>query len=533
MSPTGNDRASIQRWFGPLWLIFACMICRPLRAAPPALHVGSITIRTDDVYSDEETSRGSLFRLADKLHVETRPEVIRKFLLFHEGDVYEPARLLETERNLRALGFIRSVSIVSELPHDGVVDVVVETADAWSLQPGTNAGSRGGVSTFGFDLTDSNIGGTGASASVSYDQGVDRSRMAFDLNDPAFVRPYLRARATYARNSDGFEQRLAIGQPFYSIATRRSANFSYVSFRRDDRLYQSGRISSVLSRDHRELNASWAAAIRAGPDSATRLGLGFRMVDDRFRDGFGSMRPPRSFRYLVLNLSRAESRFVTWNFVDEDLRFQDFNLGKEFSLEAAVSPQAAGVERTSEFVRAIVSRGDVWGDRAFFVTRASFESRLDHGLQNSIGSLSERFVRRWETKIPQTFVARLLINEGKNLDPEIQYAADGRSGLRGYRLHAFEGSGNLIFNVEQRVFLGHELLQFVSPGAVAFFDAGKASDHSLFSTAGLKSDIGVGIRLGLPRTQGNLIRIDIAFPLQRDPLGRRGPIISFSSSQAF
>ena len=49
----------------------------------------------------------------------------------------------------------------------------------------------------------------------------------------------------------------------------------------------------------------------------------------------------------------------------------------------------------------------------------------------------------------------------------------------------------------------------------------------------LKTDIGVGIRVGLPRTPKNLLRIDFAYALNRDPLGRRGFIVSFSSGQAF
>ena len=68
-----------------------------------ALRVGKITIEPLDVYSRAEENRGSFYRLADRLHIETHRNVIAKFLLFHEGDVYQPARLEETERNLRAL----------------------------------------------------------------------------------------------------------------------------------------------------------------------------------------------------------------------------------------------------------------------------------------------------------------------------------------------------------------------------------------------------------------------------------------------
>jgi outer membrane translocation and assembly module TamA len=115
----------------------------------------------------------------------------------------------------------------------------------------------------------------------------------------------------------------------------------------------------------------------------------------------------------------------------------------------------------------------------------------------------------------------------------VQFFADGASGLRGYRLHSFAGDRNLIVNLEQRLFLGRELLQIVSPGVVAFMDVGSATNRSFLSGSQWKSDVGVGIRLGLPRTPRNLLRIDFAYPLNANLSGSRHFLVSFSSSQAF
>ena len=87
--------------------------------------------------------------------------------------------------------------------------------------------------------------------------------------------------------------------------------------------------------------------------------------------------------------------------------------------------------------------------------------------------------------------------------------------------------------LEERFYLGQEVLQLASPAIVAFIDAGNASDGGLTSLMSLKTDVGFGIRVGLPRTPKNLLRIDFAYALNRDPLGRRGFLVSFSSGQAF
>ena len=90
-----------------------------------------------------------------------------------------------------------------------------------------------------------------------------------------------------------------------------------------------------------------------------------------------------------------------------------------------------------------------------------------------------------------------------------------------------------MFNLEDRVYLGREILQLVSPAVVAFIDSGNATYRGISDLMRLKTDVGIGIRVGLPRTPKNLLRIDFAYALNRDPLGRRGWTVSFSSGQAF
>ncbi|HEY0591308.1 MAG TPA: hypothetical protein VGF40_06050, partial [Thermoanaerobaculia bacterium] len=109
---------------------------------------------------------------------------------------------------------------------------------------------------------------------------------------------------------------------------------------------------------------------------------------------------------------------------------------------------------------------------------------------------------------------------------------DGETGLRGYRLHAFEGDRVAILNLEHRIFLGRELWHVLSPGAAAFVDAGLAGS-ALTGWGHAKTDVGVGLRLGLSRAPRNLFRLDVAYALDPDPRGERGFVVSFSSGQAF
>lgn len=521
-----------------LWLVLCAAHTLPILADDP-VRIGTITIETQDVYSSQEAARGNLYRLTDKLHRETRPSVIRNLLLFREGDPYVAERLAETERNLRSLGFLKAASVIAGPPHDGLIDVVVRTQDGWSLEPGTEAGSKGGVSTFGFSLTDSNLAGLGRHASISFHRGVDRSRAAIEYRDPSFLRPYWQARMTYAQNSDGFERRVSLGPPFYSLAQHWSYRVSFDDVRQDDRLYGQGRITEQFSHQRRQALASTGYALVANDQRALRLFGGVRFVSDTFSPSETfrvTTIPPvdRAFRYLFFRLERAENRFIKLNYVNRDVRYEDFNLGHLSSIEGAISPRAFGLDRTTGFVRIADSVGGWMDDgNAFILPSASFESRIDHGFRNAIFTTSVRYVRRVDGPLPRTVVARVLVNAGWNLDREVQFFADGGEGLRGYRLHSFAGSRNLIINLEQRLYLGGEFLQLLSPGIVVFVDGGKATNGNLFRASGFKADVGAGIRLGLPRSPKNLIRIDAAYALSPDVRGKRGVLISFSSGQAF
>lgn len=511
----------------------------PAAAQTSALRIGVITIRALDVYSADEEAHGRFYRLADKLHVETRTRVIRKFLLFAEGDPLVPARLEETERNLRALPFLKSASVITQTPHDGVVEVIVTTQDAWSLEPESSGGSTGGSGTYGVAVMDNNLIGLGRQLSLGFDHGVDRNRAALDYRDPAFIAPYFRLRLTEARSSDGHEHRLALGRPFFSFSDPWANDFQALDLVRRERLYADGLVSSEFRQEHQELVAAWGVALRPGDARADRIVFGLHAIDDRFGSPLQFQQPDsaalpadRRFRYLFARYTHDTNDFIKLDYIDRDSRYQDFNLGRSFSAEAAISPAALGLPRTTGFLRITDSAGQRVDESSFVLASMAAETRLDRGLENTILSGSARFIRRTGQPWPRATVGRIAFNRGWRLDRDVQFFADGATGLRGYRLHSFEGDRSLLVNLEERVYLGRELLQLVSPAVAVFVDSGFATDRNPWRTAP-KTDAGFGLRIGLPRSPRNLLRLDLAYALTPDARGKRGLLISFASGQAF
>ena len=78
-------------------------------------------------------SPGSLERLLNSTHVNTNESIIRKYLLFHEGDTISPLRLADNERVIRQLPFINDARILVIPVSSETADIVIITKDVYSL----------------------------------------------------------------------------------------------------------------------------------------------------------------------------------------------------------------------------------------------------------------------------------------------------------------------------------------------------------------------------------------------------------------
>ena len=80
--------------------------------------IDSIEVRQLPIFDEEPGAKHqALYRLADQLHIDTRDSVIESQLLFRTGDLVSQRKIVETERNLRDLRYIREPSVrASQLP---------------------------------------------------------------------------------------------------------------------------------------------------------------------------------------------------------------------------------------------------------------------------------------------------------------------------------------------------------------------------------------------------------------------------------
>ena len=508
----------------------------PLRAEEPR-EIRQIRIVSENVFEDAETS--VLARLADAIHGVTRPEVIRRELLFSEGEDLDPAKLAETERNLRALDLFRSVKIRVEPVAGNQVDVVVHTRDGWTTQLSGSLGRSGGGNKFRAEIQENNLLGFGKSLSVSFASNPDRDTRAIAYEDPQFLGRRLTLDVLYASMSDGDRRRFALTRPFRSLETKSGGAAIYEEVQQSTRIYAGGSEIAQFESDTRLLELSAGKRILA--DSIrpiARLTAGYRREEAKFafEEGLANALPDeRRFGFFFGRLDLLDPRFVVEQGIYTFSRDEDFDIGSRLSFELGYSPRLLGAEERF-FGRLQLARGMSFPS-GFLVGSLSARTRAFAGgsLEHSIAEGSLLAVWRPVKNVPQTVVARALLSWGDRLDRDVQLAADGANGLRGYRLHAFTGDRRLLVNVEDRIRITREIAHLFEIGAAAFVDAGYAwPEGSPLRLSDLRADAGVGLRIALPRAPSlGLFRMDLAYALKPDLRGRRGWLVSFSSAQAF
>lgn len=493
--------------------------------------VSDIEIRVEDVFEDEgKTPEEWPYRLGNQLHIETKEEVIRRELLFRAGEPLDPEAIAQTERNLRALPFIREARIETLAPdEEGRTRVRVVVSDSWSTRPQGKLVKVGDEWLWGVGLSEVNLFGRGKQLAAGYDVNLDREETYVFFRDPRLLGSRVALAAFGSSASDGHNVSLGAARPFYSLDTLWSFQASAEDFDRLDPIYQDGERVEQLRHLRTAFELSGARAVHRTSTSALRLHLVYQFTDDLVETDM------RQFGILQLGVSSVTHAFRKYTHVNRFERTEDVNLGNEAWAFAGVSTPALGGEPgTSYFWNLSERRGIPLNDQGFLFGLASWNARHRDGeLQNSIA----RFRLNWVHKLSlrRVVLAKADFLYGTNLDPEVQLRLGAESGLRGYPVRQFNGNRSLLFSAEGRWFLVDDVLRLVSIGVAAYVESGFAwPEPSPIALHDLHSDVGVSLLLGANRVSASSpgVRVDLAYAL--NPIEGRGRwLLSAGSSLGF
>lgn len=487
--------------------------------------IGNIIIHNGNIFDLDNPAEDKWFyQLANRIHVRTRPNVIRQQLLFKPGDPFSSRLLEESERILRTNRYIQEASIRPLRVENGIVDVEVSTADTWTLTPDLSFGRKGGKNRTGFGFHERNLLGTGIHIGLAYRSDVDRDSKSVNYLDTHLGDSWYSLSASYADNSDGYSKVFSINKPFYSLDSTDSRGLSLYDTDQIESLYDRGEILADYRhriRQH-ELHFGWSKGLNAGWTRRYTAGLVYDEHD--FSPVADSTAPisivpeDRKLVYPFIGFELMEDEFEKTENVDQINRVEDRYLGTIFRARLGYSSTAFSAGQNEWLASAYVRTGLGDFESNSVLLAGSFDTRWDSGtLKNLSVRSSARYYKRQSEK--RLFYVELAGVYGHNLDVDNQLYLGGENGLRGYPLRYQAGDKSALLTFEQRYFTDWYPFRLFRVGGAIFFDAGRTWGTSPVSSEslGVLKDVGIGLRFGNTRVGVNdIVHVDLAFPLDGD-----------------
>ncbi len=484
--------------------------------------IGSVTIIANNIFNlDDPLEDRRLFRLANKLHIRSRQELIESQLLFEEGDAYLKRLLDESERILRAKRYLREATVLPIAYKDGLVDLEVNTYDVWTLNLGLGLFRSGGESDTSAGLQEYNLFGMGAHVGVRYESNVDRKTKSFEYSDDSFRQSHDQLGLVYEDSDDGFERAMSFRRPFISLDTRRSWGMSVLNGERIDSLYDRGEIAQEFKHRvqfHRAF-IGWSKGLHRRRVLRFSTGLAydshhFSATDDPLLTA-PVLPEDREYLYPFFGVELIREQFEKASNVDQINRTEDRFLGSRLQASVGYSSEKAGSTANAIHFNGAFNHGFVTLPGKTLLLRGNFGSRFEDGeLRN--GQLSGELLYHNRESEKRLFFTKLSGVLGKNLDLDNPLYLGGDSGLRGYPLRYQGGDKKLLLTIEKRYFTDWYPFRLFHIGGAVFFDAGRTwgDNPAGGPNLGLLTDVGFGLRISNVRSGiGRMIHIDLAFPL--------------------
>ncbi|MEX2132441.1 MAG: hypothetical protein WD772_13245 [Pseudohongiellaceae bacterium] len=491
----------------------------------PSSQVGEIIITNLPVF-DENNSRedNDLFRWANRIHINTRPAVIRNQLLFKPGDLISSQELAENERILRRQKFASDSEIRVLQKCGEKVDLEIVTREIWTLIPGFSYHSSGGDNELSVGLRESNLLGTGQRVSVFYKSDADRDSYQLAFENPNLGNSHRVIKLQTDRNSDGNHYLAEYSLPFYALDSRSAWYLGFESTEEILTQYRFGRKITELTHlsDTAEFSRGFSAGIRDG--AVNRLSYGLRYEKQSYAPGRDLPSPADlsgdlSMAYPFLQIEHIEDNFAVGYNISQIYRAEDLHLGRRLLSSVGYAPGDAD---------RLIVQGE-YSDTLFSRPKMLLQWNADwYGRWN-------QQQKRWEDSVMkvnldfhrgQTQYRTLYLGfnatRAVNLENGKQVTLDGSNGLRGFDNHYLNGDGSVRFTAEQRIFTNYHPLQLFRLGFAAFADIGRIFGGVEDGAGRTFSDVGVGLRLAPSKSDsGKVIHIDLAYPLQADIPGGR------------
>ncbi len=510
----------------------------------------------------------------NKFHVRTRDFVIARELLLSVNEPFHTDRFEESGRNLRSLAILavaRLVVVRGSAPDR--VRILVVTKDQWSLRLNTTFNlDQTRIDSLSFQFAELNLAGRNKRGAINFGLDPGRYNVGGSYTDPRLGGSRHSARLSAdlyinrdAGNVEGGIVQLTAGRPLFSLRTRFAWQLQFQFLQDIARYFSGGKLyeRTVLEEKvpdqfkRQNIFGSLQATYSLGTVNKVNLTAGFlvQRVHYELPDDFPTTISPRARQAYQAILPRSEdtsgpyllldaftASYIRLKNIQTLALSEDFRLGPELTIELRFASHLFGLN--SDFVQLTAGYND---QRYFYDDLLNFgvtgSARVQYSVYPGTNLVNETVTAFVRNISPKFGPLRLHVYGQLNLrthdidNRRLTLGSD--SGLRGYAPRRFQGPTLYQVNAELRTTALN--LWTIHVGAVLFYDAGDApagldqyDKTGVHHAGGYHQDAGVGLRILLPQFNRDVIRLDLAFPFERDPDTMAwAPRFSASFGQAF
>ncbi len=499
------------------------------------------------------------------IHMVTKPYVIEREALLEVGQPWDLLLAQETERNLRANLFLSIARVIPCKGSDpGKVVALIVTKDIWSLRPGFDfvlVGSQ--LQYLALMFSEQNFLGRRKVVGIDFALDLATFLAGQRYRDPRLFGSRLslaeRFDVIWNKNSGALEGGIAqvsFEKPIYSLATHWGWGVYFDYQKNIYRQFAGGTILSVpavttgdsvlyqyrqeIMEAKAELTHSWGELHKLQVGGGPRLDA----RNFQFYDSTGALNPASIADFNSTFLPRAESmgvlaasaRFFRAEFVQlyDIERYsvpEDYRLGPDVRIESRIGTPALGWTQwywEPDFnLEWTLHPGD-----ALLQGWVRARARFQPGLNPYSDWVTQIYSARIKGISPRFWFLRVAgsartTRRYYDLDRSVE-TLGGNNGIRGFPSDFLFGQQVWGANLELRTIPFRIWAFYV--GAVTFFDCGNAFGASPNGNA-FYSSAGLGLRLGLPQFNRQLLRFDFAIPISGFPPSPSYFVASFG--QAF
>lgn len=481
-------------------------------------HIRSIQFNTLSVFDENDPDENNwLYLSLNKLHINTRPKVVRAQLLFEEGEILNVKKIQESERILRKRPYLTNAYIVPVIVCAEQVDIMVVTQDAWALEPQLSLSKESEGTKSGFAIADGNIFGTGNSLTIGYEENTQRNLISYDFSNPHIFNSQIAAKIYYADTSDGRDTIVDISHPFYSLETPWSAGFYTQDVTLEEPIRHMDEQINEFRHQTMHNRVYFGLATDVTPTHTQRWLVGISNEEDNFfatDDTLQSIPGERKAVYPWIEYQYLENRYGVFKNVNQIQRPEDIALGQNLSFRLGYA--GTQFDNPDDVVRYIGNYTNIvdFDSQHIFETTIELDGRHHsklNGMDSTVAGINLTYNYFQDDK--RRWYMGLLYEVGQDLAQYEELTVGDITGLRGYPTDYQRGDERYVFTVERRYFTDLHIFNLLRVGAVVFFDMGKAWGVEQYGYSPLLSNVGFGLRLSSSKVRiGNVVHVDIATP---------------------